>query len=124
MTIKLRYLIFFIRENEILKSGFFRYNSHRSNNGDIGQNITEEGEKETGKNEFQEDYFSGQRHCRYKMHIICVFENVYIDQENDTENIQNKYKNISYNKRKTEQVVQNTHCMSVTQKNINKDKKD
>lgn len=39
-----------------------------------------------------------------------------MEQENHTENVQNKYKNTSYNERKTEQAVLNTRCFSATQK--------
>lgn len=45
------------------------------------------------KDEFQ-DYSFGYTHYRYKMHIIDVFKNWCIGQENDTETTRNKYKNI------------------------------
>lgn len=41
------------------------------------------------KDEFQDCSF-GYIHYRYKMHIIDVFENWCIGQENDTETIRNK----------------------------------
>lgn len=43
-----------------------------------------------------------------------------MEQENHTENVQNKYKNTSYNERKTEQAVLNTRCFSATQKKKDK----
>ena len=46
-----------------------------------------------------------------------------MEQENHAKNVQNKYKNTSYNERKTEQAVLNTRCFSATQKKKKKTKK-